>query len=785
MTNIQNGKATGMGAPVRRVEDKRFLTGTGRFVDDLAPPGTAIACFVRSPHAHARILGIETTAAKSSPGVIAILTGEDALRENLGHLECHSFPQSPPQSPAGFPSFCPTQPLLAGEKVLYVGEAIALVIAETNAAAKDAVELVEVSYDPLPAVTLVDAHAADAPKVWEEAEGNTGFVIESGDAATVDAQFAAAAHVSTLQVSYPRATANSMEPRATLAWREPMDGRFTLCTSAQEPHSVKQTISQVLGIPLQDVRVVAMDVGGAFGMKGQTYPEEALVLWAARKLNRPVKWTAERSEAIATDMHGRGPISESALALDADGRILAFRTSVAVDLGAYLSSFAGVPPRNGTISFPGTYHIPVIHALVRATFTNTSLLGPYRGSGKPEATYVLERLVEQSAREMGIDPIDMRRRNLIPPSAMPYQTAGGYIYDSGDFETVLDRALELSDWNGFASRRAETEQRGLRRGIGLALHCQRAGTFSERMEIRIGQDGSAALHVGTLSTGQGHETMFAQMVSGWLGVPISDIRVFQGDTDKVLFGRGTFAQRSMSTGGSALRRAADVIIEKGRRISAWMMEASEEDIVFADGLFSVTGTDRRVSFRDVAETSYRGSGLPPELGIGLDGVGTNEQAYTFPNGCMIAEIEVDTDTGALRVDRLSAVDDVGVVVNPLTLEGQLHGSIAQGLGESLTEQILYDRESGQLLTGSFMDYGMPRADMMPDIRHDLSLVPSKNNLLGVKGGSEAGNCGVPPAVAHALLDALSAWHVTDIQLPATPERVWKAIRGAQGQPNLL
>jgi aerobic carbon-monoxide dehydrogenase large subunit len=775
MANIENSNATGMGAPVRRVEDKRFLTGTGRFVDDMAPPGTAIACLVRSPHAHARILGIETVAAKSSPGVIAVLTGEDALRENLGHLECHSFPKSTP----GFASFCPTQPLLATEKVRYVGEAVALVVAETNAAAKDAVELVEVSYDPLPAVTLVDAHAADAPKVWEEAEGNTGFVIESGDAATGDAQFAAAAHVSTLRVNYPRATANSMEPRAALAWREPMDGRFTLCTSAQEPHSVKQAVSQVLGIPLQDVRVVAMDVGGAFGMKGQTYPEEALVLWAACKLNRPVKWTAERSEAIATDMHGRGPISESALALDANGKILAFRTSVAVDLGAYLSSFAGVPPRNGTISFPGTYHIPVIHALVRATFTNTSLLGPYRGSGKPEATYVLERLIEQSAREMGIDPIDMRRRNLIPPSAMPYQTPGGYVYDTGDFETVLDRALELSDWNGFATRRAETEQRGLRRGIGLALHCQRAGTFSERMEIRIGQDGSAALHVGTLSTGQGHETMFAQMVSGWLGLPISDIRVFQGDTDKVLFGRGTFAQRSMSTGGSALRRAADVIIEKGQRISAWMMEASEEDIVFADGMFSVTGTDRKVSFRDVAETSYRGSGLPPELGVGLDGVGTNEQAYTFPNGCMIAEIEVDTDTGAMRVDRLSAVDDVGVVVNPLTLEGQLHGSIAQGLGESLTEQILYDRESGQLLTGSFMDYGMPRADMMPDIRHDLSLVPSKNNLLGVKGGSEAGNCGVPPAVAHALLDALSAWHVTDIQLPATPERVWKAIREAQ------
>ncbi len=763
---------TGLGAPVRRVEDQRLLTGTGRYVDDLNPPGTAIAVLVRSPHAHARILGIETGAARAAPGVLAVLTAEDAARDGLGDLHCHSFPQSPP----GYPSFCPTQPLLASGKVRYAGDGIALVVAETRGQAKDAAELVEISYEPLPAVTLADALADGAPKVWDEAENNIGFVVESGSAAEADARFAAAAHVSTISVSYPRATSNAMEPRAALAWREAIDGRYTLCTSAQEPHGVRESVAQAVGMPMQDLRVVAMDVGGGFGMKGQTYPEEALVLWAARKLNRPVKWTAERSEAIATDMHGRGPVSEAALALDADGRILAFRTEVAVDLGSYLSGFAGVPPRNGTISFPGTYHVPVIHALVRAAFTNTALFGPYRGSGKPEATYVLERLIEQAAREMGIDIVEMRRRNLIPPTAMPYQTPGGYVYDTGDFETMFDRALALSDREGFSARRAETEARGLRRGIGIALHCQRAGTFSERMEIRIGQDGSAALHVGTMSTGQGHETMFAQMVSGWLGLPLSDIRVFQGDTDKVLFGRGTFAQRSMSTGGSALRKAADEVIEKGKRFSAWMLEASVEDMEFADGIFSVAGTDRKVGFREVAETAYRGSGVPSELGVGIDGVGTNEQTYSFPNGCMIAEVEVDADTGAVRIDRLTAVDDVGVVVNPLTLEGQLHGSIAMGVGESLTEQIIYDRDSGQLLTGSFLDYGMPRADMMPDVIHDLSLVPCTNNLLGVKGGSEAGNCGVPPAVAHALLDALSEFGVKDIQLPATPERVWQAVR---------
>ena len=770
----EDSAKSGLGAPVRRVEDARLLTGEGHYVGDLVLPDMVFAHVVRSPHAHARILGIDKTAALSAPGVLAVLTGEDVARAKLAGIGCDSFPKLPP----GSRSYCPVQPILVADRVRHVGDRVALIVAETVAQAKDAGESLIVEYEALRAVTLVDALAPDAPKVWDEADGNVSFQLEVGDRNTVDEKFAVAAHVTKIFVHYPRASANSMEPRAALAYRDPMDGRYTLCTSAQSPYRVREAVCDILGIPQSSLRVVAMDVGGAFGMKGQLYPEEVLVVWAAGTVGRPVKWTADRSESLASDMHGRHQIADAELALDRDGRVLAFRTSVTIDVGAYLSHSAGVPPRNAGISYPGTYHVPLIHAVVRATFTNTSQLGPYRGSAKPEASFVLERLIEKAAREMGIDPVDLRRRNLIRPSDMPYETPGGYVYDSGNFERVLDKALALADWQGFERRRAECERRGLRRGIGLAMHCQRAGTFSERMEIRVAQDGSIALHVGTLSTGQGHETMFAQMVSGWLGVPMNQVRIFQGDTDKVLFGRGTFAQRSMSTGGSALKLAADEVVAKGRRLSAWMLEVSDADIVFEDGMFRVAGTDREVSFREVAKTSYMGSGLPQELGIGLDGVGAHEGTYTFPNGCMICEVEVDPDTGTIKVDRLSAVDDVGVVVNPLTLEGQLHGSIAQGLGETLVEQVVYDRESGQLLTGSFLDYCMPRADIMPDIVSELALVPAKTNPLGVKGGSEAGNVGAPAAIINAVIDALSPWGVTDIPMPATPERVWRAIHEA-------
>jgi carbon-monoxide dehydrogenase large subunit len=763
---------SGIGAAVWRLEDERFLTGRSRFVDDLLQPNTVLAYVVRSPHAHARITRIDKAAALSAPRVLAVLTGQDVRGEKIGSLPCEAFPALP----EGSHYYRPLQPILAIDKVRHVGEAVALVIAETPEQAADAGELLEVDYEALPAITLEDALAANAPKVWDDARSNVSFEIERGNREAVARAFASAAHVTKLSIRYPRASANTIEPRAAIAWCDGLDGRYTLCSSAQSPYQVREVLSAILGIPELSLRIAVPDVGGAFGMKSQIYPEEALVLWATKKLQRPVKWTAQRRESLAADMHGRHQITEAELALDANGRALALRTSVAIDLGAYLGYHAGVAPLNAAISYTNTYDVPLIHAVVRACFTNTCVVGPYRGTAKPEATFVTERLIDKAAREMGIALVDMRRRNLIPPSALPYRTPGGYLFDSGEFEQVLDKALEIADWEGFARRRAESERRGLRRGIGLAMHCQRAGSQSERMEIRVAQDGSVALHVGTLSTGQGHETVFAQMASEWLGVPLTKVRIFQGDTEKLLYGRGTFAQRSMNAGGSALKLAADEVVRKGKRLAAWMLEAGEHDIAFKHGLFRVAGTDRQVSFAEVARKSCVGVGLPAELGVGLDGVGSHPGPNNFPNGCMICEVEVDPETGRVQVVSLAAVDDVGAVVNPLTLEGQLHGSIAQGLGQALFEEIIYERETGQLLTGSFMDYAMPRADDVPDIRSEVHLVPTKTNLLGVKGGSEAGNVGVPPAVVHAIIDALSPWGITDVPLPATPERVWRLIR---------
>jgi aerobic carbon-monoxide dehydrogenase large subunit len=566
--------------------------------------------------------------------------------------------------------------------------------------------------------------------------------------------------------------------RSPTAIRPAVASRF--CTSTQTPYLARQTVAEVLRIPEGALRVIALDVGGGFGMKLQIYPEEVLVVWIAAKLKRPMKWTGERAECIASDNHGRHQVATAAMAFDADGRILAFKTWVDVDLGAYLGNLAGVTPLNAAVGYPGTYDIPHIHAVSRGVFTNTCATGPYRGSGKPEATFVMERLLDKAAREMHIDPAEIRRRNLIRAAAMPYKTSGGNIYDCGDFEKVLDATLTLADWDGFAARRADSERCGLRRGIGLAMHCQRAGNQSERMEIRVAPDGGVFIYAGTMSTGQGHETMFAQMACEWLGVSLDDVWVKQGDTDGALFGRGTFAQRSTSTGGSALKLAADEVVEKGKRLSAWMLEAAEGDVEFKDGVFRVKGTDREVSFREVAKASYNGMGPPSEFGIGLSGVGTHLGPNTFPNGCMICEVEVEPETGSVAVLRLSAVDDVGVVVNPLTLEGQLHGSIAQGVGEALLEQIVYSPDSGQLITGSFMDYRMPRAEHVPAISAEYALVPTGTNLLGTKGGSEAGNVGAPAAIINAIIDALSEWEIDHIALPPTPERVWNVIHERSG-----
>jgi carbon-monoxide dehydrogenase large subunit len=758
-----------IGAAAPRLEDERFLTGRGRFVDDLVPPRTVFACVVRSPHAHARVLAVNQVEARRAPGVLLVLTGEDVVAERIGGLPCEAFPALP----AGTPHHRPSQPILALGKVRHVGEPVALIVAETLWQAIDAAERLEVQYEPLAAVTLPDALAPSAPKVWDEAHGNVCFELERGDRDAVARAFASAAHVTRLSMTYPRACANTLEPRVALAL--PEEGRYTLYSSLQTPFQARSVLASVLNIAEPDLRVVAPDVGGAFGMKSHAYPEDALVLWAARKLRRPVKWTAERREAMASDMHGRHQITEAELALDSGGKALALRVRVAIDVGAYLGYSAGVAPQNAAISYTNTYDVPLVHAVVRATFTNTCMVGPYRGTAKPEATFVTERLLDKAAREMKIDLLEMRRRNFIAPSAFPYRTPGGYVFDCGEFATVLDKALALADWRGFPARRAESERRGLRRGIGLAMHCQRAGSQNERMEIRVAQDGSVALHVGTLATGQGHETVFAQMVAQWLGVPLASVRVFQGDTDKVLYGRGTFAQRSMNAGGSALKLAADEVVRKGRAFAAWMLEAAPDDVEFAAGAFGIKGTDRTLSFTEVARRAYTPVGIPPELGVGLDGVGTHAGPNNFPNGCMVCEVEVDPETGKLDVVGISAVDDVGVVINPLLLEGQLHGSIAQGLGQALFEDAVYERETGQLITGSFMDYALPRAVDVPEIRSDVHLVPTRTNLLGVKGGSEAGNVGVPPAVVHAVIDALSPWGATDVPLPATPERIWRLI----------
>jgi aerobic carbon-monoxide dehydrogenase large subunit len=770
------GNTSAFGAALLRLEDRRFLTGRGRYVDDIHPPGTAHAVLVRAEHAHALIRSINTTEALAAPGVLAVLSAADLAADGLGELPCMAFPPQPGKKAP----FQPGQPLLATGRVRHVGEAIALVVAETAALARDAAERVAVTFDPLPATTLEDADRPDAPRVWDEAGSNRAFGLERGDAAAVEAAFARAAHVTRLTVHHPRAVANAIEPRAVLASRDDIDGRWVLYSSTQIPWQVREIIAQVLGLPETDLRVVAPDVGGGFGMKAQIYPEEALVLWAARRLGRPVKWRAERGESLACDQHGRHQVARGELALDAAGRALALRVSVAIDLGAYLCNAAGVPPLNAAISYTSTYDIPHIHAVVDALYTHTAPVGPYRGSGKPEASFLTERLFDAAAREMGIDGIALRRRNLIPASAMPYRTPGGYVFDSGDFPRVLEASLELADWAGFAGRRRESEARGRLRGIGLAMHCQRAGSLSERMEIRFTASGSVAVHLATLSTGQGHETAFAQMLSGWLGIPLERIRLFQGDTDRTLYGRGTFAQRSMIAGGSALRLAADQVIAKGRALAAWMLEAAEADVAFEAGRFRVGGTDRAVSLEAVARRAFAAPGLPPQFGIGLEGAGTHPGPNTFPNGAMVCEVEVDPDTGRVRVLTLAAVDDVGAVINPITLEGQLHGSVAQGLGPALFEQMLYERTSGQLLTGSFQDYAMPRADDMPAMRSALCLVPTTSNPLGVKGGSEAGNVGATAAIHNALMDALAPFGVQAVPLPATPEAVWRAIRAARG-----
>jgi carbon-monoxide dehydrogenase large subunit len=765
----------GIGQSVPRVEDPRLLKGEGRFVDDITLPGQAYAYVLRSPHAHARIRSIDTRAAQQMPGVLAVLTGEDAAADGLGGFVTMGL------HAAIRDAFSTTHAILVKDTVRHVGDRVALVVAETPDRARDAAERIAVDYEPLPSVTALErAREAGAPLVWPGAAGNRAFRAEMGRKDAVEAALAKAKHVVHATIAHNRLSANAMEPRVALGAYDAILGRTTIYTSSQAPHRLKQALAaDVLRVRESELRIVCPDVGGGFGMKSQNYPEDALVAWASRRIGRPVKWTADRAESMLSDTHARDRIDRGEMAFDADGHITAIRVHVDASVGAYLSSSGGVTPIQTMRLLSSVYVIPAIYGSATAYFTNTNPIAVYRGAGRPEAMALIERLIEEGAKAMRIEAAELRRRNFVAPSAMPYQTHSDLNYDSGEFAAILDKALAKIDRAGFAARRDDSAKRGKLRGFGIGQYIELSGQMNERMGLRVEADGSVVIYAGTFSHGQGHETVWPQVISDWLGVPFERIRVVQGDTDRVASGRGTFGARSMVCGGGALRIAADEVIEKGKRFAAHMLEAAAEDIAFADGAFRVAGTDRTLPLAAVARASYAPAGPLAAIGMGLEGVGVYDPVPSCPNGCHACEVEIDRATGEVRIVRYVAVDDVGVALNPMLVDGQVHGGVAQGAGQVLMEHVIYDPATGQLLAGSFMDYAMPRADDLPNIEVALHEVPAKTNPLGVKGVGEAGTVGALPALMNAILDALAPVGVTDIAMPATPERVWRAMKAAR------
>ena len=767
----------GIGQPIRRVEDKRFLTGHGTYIEDITLPRQAYAVQVLSPHAHARIIGIDKSPAEAAPGVLCVLTGTDAVAEGVGPM----FPLMPEDmgGPKGFraPRF-----LLATGKVRYVGERVAFVVAETLAQAQDAAELVAVEYASLPAV--IDAEAAlkdGAPKIWDECPtGNIIFSLAMGNKEATDAAFAAAAHRVTLRMINNRVSANSMETRGYMGDYNASDDFYTLYTTTQNPHGARAAIAgQIFHVPESQVRVIAKDVGGGFGMKGDVYPEEALVLWASKKISRPVKWISSRSEGLLNDTHGRDQIVTGEMALDKDGKILGVRAHSITPLGGNVSGAGVIPAMSALSMIPQVYTVPALYLTGHAVFNNTAPMGPYRGAGRPEATYFTERLIEHAARAMGMDPVEIRRRNFIASSAMPHTTQTGVTYDSGDFAATMAKCIEMADWDGYGARKAASTANGKMRGRGLIYYLETCGIFNDRMELRFDPSGSVTIVAGTFSHGQSHATTFAQMVSEWLGVPFESIRFIQGDTNQVSFGRGTYGSRTSSVGGGALKVAAANLVEKAKSLASHLMEAAPADIQFENGRFTIVGTDKSMALVDVAKAAYAPMFLPPDFGVGLEASGTADGVPNFPNGCHICELEIDPETGMVRIDRYTVVDDVGMVINPLIVEGQIVGGLAQGFGQALQEIVRYDPESGQLLTGSFTDYTMPRAEDMPEFECGFNNVPCKTNALGIKGAGEAGSVGAPPAVINAIIDALAPLGIKTIDMPATPLNVWSTINAAK------
>jgi carbon-monoxide dehydrogenase large subunit len=778
----------GIGQAVRRVEDRRFTTGSGQYVGDVELARQCYGVAVLSPHAHAVIGNVDVRAAKAAPGVVCVLAGADAVTDKIGGIPPFFMPEAW-GGPKGFPT---TRPVLLADRVRCAGDRVAFVVAETEAQARDAAELIVVDYEPLPA--LVDAELAakpQAPKIWQDCpNGNIGVTIAFGDKAATNAAFAAAKYVASVRLINNRVTANPIEPRCALGAYDAAEGKYTLYTTSQDPHSVRTALSaSVLHVPESKIRVISPDVGGGFGMKANIYPDDVLVLWAAKRCGRPVKWTATRSESLLCDNHARDQIVYGELALDANGKFLAIRSTAYQALGAYWWGAATAPLFWSLMFIPSLYDVQTIDIRTSAVFTNTTPTSVYRGAGRPEAIYLIERLVERAAQVTGIDRVELRRRNLIKPDAMPYHTPTHHSYDSGEFEKMMDWCMALSDWRGFAARRKESERQGKLRGRAVTPYIELGGVLNERMELHFDPGGTVTIIAGTHSHGQGHATAFAQLVAEWLGVPFEGINYIQGDTDKVTFGRGTYAARSSLVGGNALRVAADSLIARGKEMAGALMEAAPADIEFKAGNYTVAGTDKRMSIGEVARAFFAPVGPVLKLGLGLDGVGTWSGrpggAPNYPNGCQVCEVEVDPETGTVRIDRFAAVDDLGMVINPSICEGQIHGGIAQGVGQALFEGIIYDGQSGQLLTGSFLDYGMPRATDFPLIQSELVEIPATTNPLGIKAIGEAGTIAAPPTVVNAVLDALQGYGVEHIDMPLTPARVWHAAHaGAKANEKL-
>jgi len=776
---VQPGASQWIGRPLRRLEDQKLLTGQGRFTDDVDLPRQAHAAFTRSPHAHAKIAAIDTAAALAAPGVLAVYSGADIVAAGLAPVPFTQLHKRPD----GADMTVPPRHALTADVARFVGDAVAMVVAETRDQARDAAELVEIEWQPLPAVAdLPTSASGKGPVVWQPAftpeYGNIAAIYRMGDRAASEAAFAAAAHVVKLRVVNQRVVANPLEPRALAAQFDAASGRFTLYCPTQNTHTVRGQLAKVFNLDEDRLRVVCTDLGGGFGARGYAYPEHAALCFAARALGRPVKWRADRSENFLCEVHGRDSVTEAELAIDGERRFTALRIRTLADIGAYASSFgACVPAMSGARAPTGVYAIPYLDHEVRMLFTNTGPVDAYRGAGRPEMGYLLERLVARAARELGADPIELRRRNMITPAQMPYKNPAGQTYDCGDFAKVLREAMAAADWDGFAARKAAAAQRGRLYGRGLACYVEITGSarMTEAVSLSLEADGTVTLVSGTQQIGQGIQTSYAQIVAELLGVRPEAVRVIQGDTDVAKTGAGAGGSRSLQVGGSATLVGARKLIDVGKALAAKELEAAAVDIEFAGGRYRIAGTDRSIGLAELAAKQ-------PERRISIAHSETIK-GQTWPNGCQICEAEIDPDTGEVRLARMVALDDIGRVMNPLIAEGQVHGGMMQGIGQALMEQSLYD-ESGQLLTGSFMDYAMPRADALPQLATGFDeSVPSALNSLGAKGVGEAGCHGAMPAVVNAVLDALAEHGVAELDMPLTPEKVWRALnRRAQLRP---